>query len=215
MSVLLVLLSACGSWGTDVIMVRPTYGWVDGCQAITITGRSFGNQPEVTIDGADLPDTTRGAGLDAGFLVAGTTPAADEAGPVDIEVKGEDGKDVLKGGYTYVACPQPGLIDAVLTPAATIGDPIEFTGCGFDPLTMSAQLIDPERSRAPVGASIQLTCSTAIANFLAPSLPDGIYHLEIVDEHGGILFPPSCDSDTADSGGGCPGPFEVVYGGAE
>ena len=225
LSIMLLSLVSCNQSGFDAVSIRPIYGWVDGCNTVSVTGRGFGDDISVTIGdqplgNLQLPPKEDTIQSNYGYLVTGVMPASlNGKGYADVTVTTGGKTDVItgSGAYYYVECPQPGYIETV-SPADGVaaGTEITLTGCSIDTANMMVQLVDS--TLEPVGSSQALTtvCGTAQVKFTAPAVPtDGTYFVEIVDLSGNVLSGAPCPPpDSADTASSC-SDFPIVYGSAQ
>jgi hypothetical protein len=219
----LLLIAGCNSAGYRAVTIRPTYGWVDGCASVKISGHGFGTDISATVGGNAVTDITRPDNPDdQTFFFFANTPAAADAGAQDVVVT-SDGKDsTIPMAYYYVACPATPQLDSV-SPDSGIasGDTISLGGCNIDATGMRVMLVD--KAGVNAGATVSLTsdCGTAFASFTAPAVDDGTYYVEVIDSDDNVINPATGDySDCVSqhpldsSGAACDAPLEITYGGA-
>jgi hypothetical protein len=202
----LLTLFACDH-GLNAVAISPIYGWVDGCNAVAITGHGFGDDVSATVGGRALENPVPAQGLlTKGFRLDGTIPAATQPGLVDVVVTSGGTTDTLtgSGGYTYVACPQRAWVDAVDTPAGVHGDVVTFTGCSLD-TALRARLVRADGALAtapdgttPAPTALTSACGTARATFTVPAVTDGDYFVQLLAEDDVVLAGELCVA--ADSG---------------
>ena len=225
-------LLSCGINDFQAMSIRPIYGYVDGCTAVEIGGRNFGDDVSVTIGGKalqdqSLPDAATEELL-VGFEVRGTTPPGDAVGYASVVVStggeemevwgGKDPQGEDRGIFYYEACPADPNIEAIgPLEGLSAGDTVAMTGCNLkDSYTVRVGTAD--------AVSIQSDCSSAQTHIDAPSLDDGTYYIAILDGSGNELYPANgCDTtqpfgsgsgDTADTGGDpCDAVLTFTYGG--
>lgn len=220
--ILLLSLLSCNQSGFDAVAIRPIYGWTDGCTAVTITGRGFGDDVTAKIGDQALTGVTvpPADDIDHGYAMTGVMPASNFGkGYADVTVTSGDKSSVItgSGAYYYVDCPQPGYIEALsVTEGLATGTTVNITGCGLDSAALKVQLFDADGVTA-VGSPIALTsvCGTANVSFTAPAVPaDGTYYLTLVDGAGTVLAGAPCPPlDSADTASTC-SDFKVTYGGS-
>lgn len=195
-------LSGCNDAGYEAVSIRPTYGWIDGCTDVKISGHGFGDEISATIGGSDVLDLTRpeGEGVDGEpeelFFFFARTPAGSAVGeaPVTVTSDGESStfpdpalSEEARGAFYYVACPGAPLIESP-APGAPVegvssGDTVSLAGCGFDADTMEVRVQDPTLllGEDPVHADLVSDCLTAYTSFAAPDLADGSYDVILVE----------------------------------
>lgn len=187
----------------DAVSISPIYGWVDGCNTVTIAGHGFGDDVTATIGanavtGIVLPTKE----LDKGFRFDAVVPAASAPGLYDVSVTTGGVTSVItgSGGYTYVACPARGTIDALGADAGAAGATVELTGCSLD-AALKVQLVGADGVAVGDAAPLTSACGTARTAFSVPAVPEGAYYLTLVDETGatvsGGICPPPDTADTA------------------
>lgn len=212
--------TSCNNSGFDAVAIRPIYGWVDGCNAVTVTGRGFGDDVEAYIGDQKITSLTGATEeIDKGFLVNGIAPPSTIGkGLQDVTVR-SGGKEAVitgSGGYYYVECPALGYLEAASpVEGLTAGSTVDLVGCGLDAATLKVRILDS--TGLPVGADIALasTCGTATAQFVAPAVADGSYYLTIVDADGNTLAGAPCPPpDTGDTAYSC-SDFKLSYGAAQ
>lgn len=208
---LILNLFACNT-GFDAVSIYPIYGFVDGCDAITVSGHGFSDQMEAYIGDNPISDVSYPEpneelpqASEVGYQFYGRVPpSTDGTGYHDVTVWNGDQSDTISGSgaYYYVACPQDGLLTSYTV--ASGGDTtsygyymaigvgggatIEVSGCNLTE-GVYAQVVD--MSDNPVSEPIALTptCSTARASFAAPPVPAaGTYFLRLVSADGGTVY---------------------------
>ncbi len=208
---MLLLLGILGcDVGYDAVAISPIYGWVDGCNVVTVTGHGFGEAMGATIDGKALTDIVLPTGaLDKGYRFDAVVPAGSAAGTFDVVVTSDGQTSTIggTGGYTYVACPQRGYLEGLDTTTAAAGATVTLSGCSLD-TALSAQLVNADgtpaadasgTSVAPV--SLTSACGTATVTFTVPAVADGAYYLQLLDESGAVVAGSICPAvDPADTG---------------
>lgn len=193
----------CNTVGFDAVSINPIYGFVDGCNDITVSGHGFGEKVGASIGDNPITnveqpseDTETPAATEKGFMFSGWVPPATDGatGLHDVTVvnESEDGTvqtDTItgSGGYYYVACPAPGLISSVGPgTGVSVGAEITVIGCNLGGLY--AEVIDLED--VPVAAPIPLTaseCGSGRSTFSAPSVPaDTTYYVRVTDADGNV-----------------------------
>ncbi len=202
----LLTLLACDR-GFDAVAITPIYGWVDGCNAVAVTGHGFGDDVSATLGGRPLENPAPAQGLlSKGFRLDGTVPAATQPGLVDVVVTSGGTTDTLtgSGGYTYVACPQRAWVDAVDKASGLGGDAVTFTGCNLD-AAVRVRLVRADGTPAtapdgttPAPTALTSACGTARATFPVPAVTDGDYFVQLLAEDDVILAGELCVA--ADSG---------------
>lgn len=222
-------LASCNKVGFDAVSIRPIYGWVDGCTAVSIGGHGFGDDVKVTIGGSDLVDAAlpEKESLDYGYQVTGLTPPGAQPGYATVTVStGGQSADVF-GDFYYEACPLAAYPESVSPDSGlATGTTVTIAGCNLmGDYQVKVGPADP--------VSVSSACSTAYVTFSAPQLTDnsdtnypGGYYVAILDGSGTQIFPDpasGCDT-TATVGSGevttdtgtydaCSGVPVVVYGG--
>lgn len=199
---LFLSLLGCGA-PFDAVAISPIYGWVDGCNTVTITGNRFGSDVTATIGGQPVTGIVLPtAALDVGFRFDAVVPAASAPGIYDVAVTTGGVTDVItgSGGYTYIACPARGTIDATGAASGAAGDSVGIEGCSLD-AGLKVQLVGSDGVAVGDAATLTSACGTARTTFTVPSVPDGDYYLQLVDEGGavvtGAICPPGDTADTA------------------
>ncbi len=217
----LLLGTSCSNNTFDAVSIRPIYGWVDGCTAVTVTGRGFGDDIEVYIGDQKVSSLTGATEeIDKGFLVNGIVPPSLLGkGYQDVTVRTGGKEDVItgSGAYYYVECPALGYLESYGPgEGVTAGSSISLGGCGLDAAAVKARILDS--TGTAVGSDIALTsnCGTASASFVAPAVPaDGQYYLTLVDADGNTLAGAPCPPpDTGDTAYACTD-FKLIYGAAQ
>ncbi len=221
-------LLSCNKVGFDAISIRPIYGWVDGCTAVSIGGSGFGDDVQVTIGGTALvgqtiPAATNEDGttnLDYGYQVTGTTPPGAQPGYAEVKVTTGGQEATVFGDFYYEACPLSAYPESVSPDTGLAsGTSVTMDGCNL----MGDYQVKVGTAQ-PV--SVSSLCSTASVSFSAPDLPAGEYYVAILDGSGNQLLPDpasGCDT-TAAVGSGvvttdtgsydlCSGVPTVTYGG--
>lgn len=185
------LLAGCKMPAFDVVLIRPIYGWEDGCTPVTITGRGFGEDVSASFGSAplespSLPDAATHP-LDVGYAIYGLSPAGAGGTYADVSVTTGGQTASITKAFRYVACPAPAYVEGASAGAVAAGDSVSLYGCA----------LDSAANRARVGGQdipLSAECRTAQVSFTAPSLPDGAYYISVVDAQGVELFPASgCD----------------------
>ena len=205
---LLLGLLAC-ELGMDAVAISPIYGWVDGCNVVTVSGHGFSDDVGASLNGNALTNVVLPTGvLDKGFRFDAVVPTGAAAGTVDVVVNSGAVTDTITGtgGYTYVACPQRGLIEGIDLTTAAAGATVTLSGCSLD-TALSVQLVKPDGSPAsdtagtPVApAVLASSCGTATVTFTVPGVSDGAYYLQLLDETGTVISGGICPPiDTADT----------------
>jgi len=197
------VLSGCNDPGFAAVSIDPIYGWVDGCTTIQISGHGFGSDVKATVGGNVVTNVTLPTrDVDVGYNFAGTIPAG-KHGYADISVTSGGATSTLTGtaGYYYVECPETGVIDTVGPQQVAAGDDVTIVGCGLDATSRRVRLFDSTGVQAGADITLVSNCGTGKVAFAAPSLPDGTYHLAVVDDAGTVLVggpcPPPDSADTA------------------
>lgn len=227
------LQSCSNKVGFGVVSIRPIYGWADGCTPVSIGGHGFGDDVAVTIGGQALENLTlpednteNPAATDLGFMVTGTTPAADAAALAAAVAKGYPGvyagvvvtsggetseipfvEGDLDGDFMYLACPYAAYPEYLsVSEGLAAGTEVSISGCNLmDGYKVKLGQDADGDGVVEVSGTAELTtvCKTAERSFSAPSMPDGTYYVAIVDSSDNVVFP------SADSG--C-NPFGAVDG---
>lgn len=219
MFITLALLGACNDAGYGLVSISPIYGWVDGCNPVTLSGHGFADDATASIGGSDITGITLPERkVDKGFVLYGTAPAG-QHGYAEVTMRSGGETSTLKGtaGYYYVECPALGTVDAV-TPAAGLADGVTVTlnGCGLDTTLAAARIVSADGT--PQGSDLPLVsmCGTGTASFTAPALADGEYYLELVRvDDGTVLSGAPCPPpDSGDTGSSCTDQT-LTYGGGE
>ena len=211
-------LSACNTAGFDAVSISPIYGWTDGCNTVRVSGHGFAEDATVTLGTLELPISARGEGIDAGYWIEGTLPAAAaaQAGYATVSVNSAGATSTIADAYYYVACPAEGTLDSLDTETVAAFQNVTMQGCGLS-ATLLVQLT-PRGGTAEdaVRVPITSTCGTASTSFVAPDLPDNLYDVQIVNPAGDVLFPPYlCPADPTDTAAAllwCP---TLTYGAAQ
>jgi hypothetical protein len=187
----------------DAVSISPIYGWVDGCNTVTIAGHGFGDDVTATIGANAVTDIVLPTNeLDRGFRFDAVVPTGAAPGLYDVTVTTGGVSSVItgSGGYTYVACPARGTIDAVGASSAGAGASVEMTGCSLD-VGLKMQFIGADGVAVGDPAPLTSACGTARTTFTVPAVPDGAYYVTLVDEAGttvsGGICPPPDTADTA------------------
>jgi hypothetical protein len=191
------LFTSCNnrSIGFEVVSVRPIFGWVDGCNTLTVSGHGFpttSDETSATIGEASLADVAvPESPLDLGYAFTATVPAA-ESGYADVTVTNGEESSTLSDAYFYVECSHPALAETATPDRAITADTtITVTGCNLDAERFKIQLDTQQMFMTS-------TCGTGTATFVAPDLPSGLYAVSIVDrETGEVVFPAPCDTATS------------------
>lgn len=192
--------------------ITPSYGYVDGCQAILIQGHHLGENASARIGSepiADLTPAQRDPNVpahaqDVGFKYFGTTPPAPDGkdGWYDV-VMTVDGEDlVIREGWYYRPCPATFAVDTYTVPAdAGIGSTLYFEGCGLGG-NVTLEFLDA--ALAPVAsANLVSDCSTAEVHADVPVLPSGDYTMQLVATDGTTFSLQACFSESGDTGATC------------
>ncbi len=191
--------------GFDAVMIRPLYGYEDGCTDIEVTGRAFVDDIAVKLGanevlGITLPEV---GSLNRGYLVSARTPPGRDEGWVNMTVTNGGKTDVVSKAFWYTTCPGSPHVDDLSIDAAVANQRVELVGCNVDTATHRARLIDPTGTVLPFDAALTATCSTARASFGVPALPAGSYQVVLIDVNNIVVWPPFCVEDTGDSGVSC------------
>lgn len=214
--------ASCNEVGFDAVSIRPIYGWVDGCTAVSIGGHGFGDDVKVTIGGSDLVNAAlpEKDSLDYGYQVTGLTPPGTQPGYATVTVStGGQSADVF-GDFYYEACPLAAYPESASPDSGlAAGTTVTLGGCNL----MGDYQVKVGTAN-PV--SVTTACSTAYVTFSAPDLPAGDYYVAILDGSGNQLMPDpasGCDTTaavgsgvvTSDTGSYdlCSGVPVVSYGG--
>lgn len=221
MFALTLLLQACNPTPAfNAVAISPIYGWVDGCNAVTITGAGFGDDVAATVGGKAVTDVQLPEkDTDKGYQFTAVMPAGDAPGYADVVVTSGDKTDTIagSGAYYYVACPMVGYVEAVEpTEGIAAGTAISLTGCGLDASTLTAQFVAPDGvTVGATGIALTSSCATASATFAAPDLADGTWYLQLLDETGVVVNGDVCPPpDTADTAAAACTDFPLTFGGA-
>jgi hypothetical protein len=192
--------------------VTPSYGYVDGCQAVLLQGHHLGENATARIGDVPLlnlepavrdPKVPEHA-QDVGFKYYGVTPPApngkDGWYDVVLEVEGEE--LTIREGWYYRPCPATFVVDAYTVPAdADVGATLSFEGCGLGG-NVTLQFLDA--SQTPVGsADLVSDCSTAQVHADVPALPAGDYTMQLLATDGTAFPLQSCLSESGDTGLTC------------
>jgi hypothetical protein len=221
---LLLALLACDR-GFDAVAISPIYGWVDGCNAVAVTGHGFGDDVTAMVGGQPLRDAAPARGLlTRGYRLDGTVPPAARSGTVDVVVTTGGASDTItgSGGYTYVACPQRAYVETIDTSEGAPGALVTLNGCSLD-TALRVRLLAGDGSPAraadgttPVPAPLVSVCGTARAAFQVPAVPEGAYFVQLLREDDIVLAGEVCTAadsgTTSDSGSSdacAPIPFTV------
>lgn len=214
---LVPILASCNTPPFNVVSVKPIYGWVDGCTEVRVSGSGFADDATVAFGGVEVPVTSRGEGIDAGYWLGAVMPPAASGtnGYVDVTVNSAGASDTVPGAFYYVACPMLGNVEVVDPADVSAGTSVSVWGCGLDTTQLRVKLSDP-MGKLPASEPLPLSpdCSTAQAHFTAPSMPSGTYDVLLVDSSEAIVYPPDygCVPDSATA---CYPVFTVTYGGAK
>jgi len=198
-------LLSCNKVGFDAVSIRPIYGWVDGCTAVSVGGHGFGDDVKVTIGGTDLVNQTLPdkESLDYGYEVTGATPAGAQPGYAEVKVTSGGQEAVVFGDFYYEACPLSAYPESTSPDSGlSAGTTVTMTGCNL----MGDYQIKVGTAN-PV--SVSSACSTAQITFSAPDLPansdsnyPGGYYVAILDSAGNQLLPdPASGCDTTQAVG--------------
>lgn len=208
---LFLSILGCNTVGFDAVSIFPIYGFVDGCNDITVSGHGFGEKVSATIGDNPITnitqpseDTETPAANEKGFMFFGIVPPATDGltGLNDVTVANESDAGVLQtdtitgsGAYYYVACPAPGLISSVVGgDGIAAGAEVTILGCNLG--GTYAEIVDSDD--VPVSAPIPLTpsdCGSGRSTFAAPSVPsDGTYYLRVTDADGNVYSGSSASS---------------------
>lgn len=216
---LLLLMAGCNVLPFDAVSISPIYGWVDGCNTVTISGHGFSDQATATIGGQAVTDITLPTReLDKGYLFTATVPAGSAAGYADVVVTDGASTDTItgSGAYYYVACPAVAYVEGIdVTTGLAAGTTVTIAGCGFDTSALRGQLLDAKG--ATVGKPFDLTsvCGTATVSFAAPDAADGSYYLAFVDGSGTVVAGTPCPpADTGDTAAAACADYPLTYGSA-
>lgn len=197
----------CNDAGFAAVAVAPIYGWVDGCNAISISGHGFDKDISVKIGESPVEAAGGSAGGPAwpvnkdneGFKVDGYVPAATGKGYADVTVVSGGETSILKetAGYYYVECPiEVGYADANLACGQTSGATVEVSGCNLDVSKVQVMIVTPDGAPAIVAPlPLVSTCRDGSATFTAPELPAGVYYAEMVDLGGAVLAGTPCTAE--------------------
>ena len=222
MLVFLTLFSACNDSGFAVVAISPIFGWTDGCNPVTISGRGFSSSATATVggnvvSGVTYPEAPKSPlrPSDVGYILYGSVPAG-EHGYADVSVKSDGVTSTISGtgAYYYVSCPAAGTVEAV-TPSEGLagGEVVTLDGCGLDVATIAARIVNSDD--IPQGGDLALSslCGKGRVSFEAPALAEGSYFLELVDiGTGAVLSGAPCPpGDSADTGSTCTD-HALVYG---
>lgn len=220
------LQSCADRVGFGVVSIRPIYGWADGCTPVSVEGHGFGDDVAVTVGGlalenAAIPDenTENPAANERGFVVTGTTPAADAAalaaavagglpgvyagvvvtsGGDTSEISIEEREDGLDGDFFYQACPYDAYPEYLsVSEGLAAGTEVAISGCNLQDGYKVKFGVDADGDglvETTGTADMTTVCKTAEKTFVAPNMPDGTYYLAIVDSADVVVFP------AADSG---------------
>lgn len=217
MFLFVALLGACNDAGYALVSISPIYGWVDGCNPVTLSGHGFSEDVSASIGSSDITGLTQPeAKQDKGFVLHGVAPAGPH-GYAEVSLRSAGVTSKLEGtaGYYYVECPGTGMIDSV-TPSTELGDGVTviLNGCGLDSTGAAARIVSADGT--PQGADLPLTsmCGKGTASFTAPPLADGDYFLELVSlADGSVLIGAPCPpGDSGDTGSHCTD-YPLTYGG--
>lgn len=199
--------------------ISPIYGWVDGCNAVTISGHGFSDKATATIGGSAVTGITQPTGaLDVGYLFYATVPAGTGPGYADVVVTDGEKTDTITGtgAYYYVACPATAYIEGIdVTTGLAAGTTVTLSGCGIDTASLQGQLLDAKG--AAVGSPFALTsvCGTATVSFAAPDVTDGTWYLGFVDSGGTVVAGTPCPpADTGDTAAAACIDYPLTYGSA-
>lgn len=219
MFLLLALSSACNDAGYALVSISPIYGWVDGCNPVTLSGHGFSDEVSASVGGSDITGITYPEGkIDKGFVVYGTMPAG-QHGYADVSLRsgGETSTLTKTAGYYYVECPGAGTMEAV-SPAGALAAGVLVTveGCGLDSGAVAARVVSADGLVQSADLPLVSMCGTATVSFTAPAMPDGEYYLELINvADGAILSGAPCPPpDSGDTGSSCTDQ-KLIYGGAE
>lgn len=218
---LTLLLQACNPTPAfNAVAISPIYGWVDGCNAVTITGAGFGDDVAATVGGkpvtnVQLPEDA----TDKGYQFTATMPAGDAPGYADVVVTSGENTDTISGSgaYYYVACPQAGYIEAIEpTEGLAAGTTLSLTGCGLDAAGLTAQFVAADGTTVgATGVALASTCGTASVTIAAPDLAAGVWYLQLLDETGVVVAGDICPPpDTADTAAALCTDYPLTFGGA-
>lgn len=218
-----MLLASCNKPGFQAISIRPIDGWVDGCNAILISGSGFGDDVTAMIGDQAVTSITLPAkdSVDYGYQMFGVAPPSTIGkGYQDVTVTSGGKTDTItgSGAYYYKDCPGPGYIEGISqTEGLSSGTAVTITGCGLDSESLKVRVVDSGNVAVGADLSLTKTCGTAVVNFSAPSVPtDGTYYLELVDPDGNVLVGTPCPPpDTADTAGGSCVDYPLIYGAAQ
>lgn len=197
----------CNDAGFAAVSITPIYGWVDGCNAISVSGHGFDADIKVNIAGNPLENAAGEAtaptqpedDVNKGFRVDGYVPASTQKGYAEIEVISGGETSILKetAGYYYVDCPvELGYADANLSCGQAAGATVEVSGCNLDVTKVQVMIVAPDGTPA-IAAALPLTstCRDGAATFVAPDLPAGVYYAQIVDLGGAVLAGTPCTAE--------------------
>ena len=225
MVVFFSLLGACNDAGFAVVSISPIFGWTDGCNPVTISGRGFSSSATATVGGSvvsgvTFPEAPKSplSPSDIGYVLYGSAPAG-EHGYADVSVKSDGVTSTISGtgAYYYVTCPAAGTVEAV-TPSEGLagGETVILDGCGLDVATISARVVSVDRLIDSGTLPLSSLCGKGSVSFTAPALAEGSYFLELVDiGTGDVLSGAPCPpGDSADTGSSCTD-HPLVYGASQ
>ncbi len=229
-------LVSCNKVGFDAVSISPIYSYVEGCNAVRVSGHGFAEDISVTVSMPDASGVAVTADLESlvlakddpavtdpdlkalnvGFYVLGVMPGAPAgtSGYADINVTSDGVTASLPQAYYYVACPADALVEGYgPSSGVTAGSDVSLQGCNLDAATMQVQLLD--ETGAPVGQQVPLVsdCRTAAVHFAAPAQPDGTYYVTLVDAKGNVLAGEPCGLQ--DSATYYCTDYPITYGGAK
>ena len=209
-------------WGTaagfTACLVRPTlasitpdYGYADGCIDVVIQGHHLGTEGTAKIGNSEFlalapaeADPKRGEhAQDVGFLYTGLVPPSPDgtAGWYDVVLTVDGEELTIEDGFYSRSCPGSFVVDVADVPAqGAAGDRLNFEGCQLDD-EVTVQFLDGYGVVVQTAALVS-DCSTARVHAVVPTLPPGVYAVQLVHEDG-TVFAGDCFHDSGDTGLTC------------
>jgi hypothetical protein len=195
--------------GPQLVAIRPSFGYLDGCTPVVVSGSALGTDATLTLGGTPMLDVVA-PGLDparpahaqdVGFRYDALTPprSGAETGFVDLVLTVSGRALTLPDAFYYVACPGTVHVDAA-TPDAdlTPGDTVALDGCGLDVDGIVGRLVD-DAGAAVASLALASVCGTGRASFAVPDVPAGDYWIELVADDG-TTWGGACLAEPGDSG---------------
>lgn len=182
-----------------VVTIRPTYGWVDGCYTVKVSGHGFTSDAQVWLNDEGLVVNQPNAEtdpLDVGYVLYAYVAQNTLRSPgfADLYVGSNGEASMVPRAFYFEACPgAPWPTSATVNTAdglATTDATVSVEGCSLSGSPTYTARVGSSEEDLPVAT----VCGTAQVTFSAPQMDPGTWRIGFFDMEGNQVYPdPACD----------------------